>query len=119
MISIDEGALICDFAETYHILNYKALPATMAATLAVGLGDNSRIKRKLNNQPATAEVIISTALLDTLNQIAYRLSDGSGTPPESLIGKLFEEHEPIKKMCMGFDSEKDCEKYRAELLRGE
>lgn len=116
MISADECALICDFAETYHIYDYKVLPLSLAATLAAGLGDNSRIKRKINEQPTTAEVILSTAILDTLNQIAYRLSDGSGVPPESLIYKLYEEHENPSKMCMGFESYKEYEAYRAEIL---
>ena len=37
MIALDQNALICDFAETYGIYNYRALPVSLLATLAVGL----------------------------------------------------------------------------------
>ena len=37
MINLDEGALICDFAETYHIYNYREFEPFYVATLANGL----------------------------------------------------------------------------------
>lgn len=46
MIALDEGALICDMAETYHIYDMRALPAETLATLACGLREDSRIKMK-------------------------------------------------------------------------
>ena len=46
MIALDEDALICDMAETYHIYNMEQLPVEYVATLANGLRDNSRIKMK-------------------------------------------------------------------------
>jgi len=47
MIHTDEDALICDLAETYHIFNYRELPPSLAATLSVGLKDDSRIKKEV------------------------------------------------------------------------
>lgn len=44
MVALDEDALICDFAETYHIYDYRRLPVEYAATLAYGLRENSRIR---------------------------------------------------------------------------
>ena len=41
MIATDEDALICDFAETYHIYDYRSLDVEYAATLAYGLRDDS------------------------------------------------------------------------------
>lgn len=46
MIALDEDALICDFAETYRIYDMYLLTVSYAATLAVGLRTNSRIKMK-------------------------------------------------------------------------
>lgn len=46
MIALDEDALICDMAETYHIYSMEQLPVEYAATLAAGLRHDSRIKLK-------------------------------------------------------------------------
>ena len=46
MIALDEDALICDFAEFYHIYNYYDYPVEYVAILANGLRDNSRIRHK-------------------------------------------------------------------------
>lgn len=46
MIALDEGALVCDMAETYHIYDMRALPVETLATLACGLREDSRIKLK-------------------------------------------------------------------------
>lgn len=59
MIALDEDALICDFAETYHVFDYKALTVELAATLAAGLRQNSRIRLKASG----LEVDINTLLL--------------------------------------------------------
>ena len=58
MISLDESALICDFAETYHILDYRALPLKLAAVLACGLRDDSRIKMKLAGMKLNPETML-------------------------------------------------------------
>ena len=48
MIALDEGALVCDMAETYHIYDMRALPVETLATLACGLREDSRIKLKMS-----------------------------------------------------------------------
>ena len=55
MLKKDEEALICDFAETYHIYDYKRLPLTTVAALAVGLRENSRLKMAMNEAETTTE----------------------------------------------------------------
>lgn len=59
MIALDEDALICDMAETYHIYNVRDFPCDYVATLANGLRDNSRIKMKA----AGLRVELNTLLL--------------------------------------------------------
>lgn len=56
MINTDEDALICDFAETYHIYDYRSLPLHMAGIFACGLRPDSRIGMAIiqietNNRP--------------------------------------------------------------------
>lgn len=50
MILTDEDALICDLAETYHVLDYRALPLKTAAALASGLRADARIFEVLKKQ---------------------------------------------------------------------
>lgn len=69
MIALDEGALICDFAETYQIYNYKALPVSLAATLAVGLRDDSRIKLKRNGQLVSNTDVLLSVVADRLGVV--------------------------------------------------
>lgn len=59
MIALDEDALICDMAETYHIYDIYSAPVEYVATLAIGLRENSRIKQKAMG----LEVDINTLLL--------------------------------------------------------
>lgn len=47
MLGEDQNALMCDMAETYHVMDIWALPVDVLATLASGLRENSRIKMKL------------------------------------------------------------------------
>ena len=61
MIETDESALICDFAETYHIYDYRALPVSYAATLAYGLRSDSRIRLKLGEVKEEVPCFISAA----------------------------------------------------------
>ena len=42
MLAADEDAVICDFAEVYHVLDLRALAPPLAATLAAGLPPDSR-----------------------------------------------------------------------------
>lgn len=69
MIGLDEDALICDFAETYHVFDFRTLPATLAATLAVGLRDNSRIKMTMSERKAPVDTILLAGILDRLSVI--------------------------------------------------
>lgn len=67
MISTDEEALICDFAQVYHIYDYQSLPADYVGTLAVGLPDNSRIKRKLAGLQVSLETLLLSIIADKLS----------------------------------------------------
>ena len=95
MIGIGEDLLICDFAETYRIYDYKQLPVPYAAILAVGLRDNSRIKMKIAESKGTFEERMMTMIYDLVNVIRYYHTqdayDGVNHP-ESLYSQLFDKN---------------------------
>ena len=71
MVKLDEDALICDFAEVYHIHKYRELPLKYAAVLAYGLPDDSRIKRRMSGAKTTTPVLLQAAAADALNMLVW------------------------------------------------
>ncbi len=91
MVTTDEDALICDFAETYGIYNYKELPIMYAATLASGLRDNSRIKMAISGAKVELNTLIMAATLDRLSFLAWaKTKDGENNKnrPASIVEQL-------------------------------
>lgn len=115
---MDEDAVICDLAETYHIFDWKSLPLLTVATLVYGLGQNSRIKRKLSNEQYTTEEIMLMNIADALNILVWMNSeDGlNGTnKPQSFIELT---HNKKENNQQGFTTKEEFEE-RLALLRGE
>lgn len=71
MINECEDKLICDLAETYHILNYRELSPDLVATLLIGLGDGSRVKKHYSKNRLTIEQALLAMIADRLNFIAW------------------------------------------------
>lgn len=71
MISADRDALVCDLAETYGIFDFRALPVSLLATLAVGLRDDSRIKMRLAGAKATRSELLLAAAVDRLSMLLW------------------------------------------------
>ena len=95
MIGLGEDLLICDFAETYHIYDYKQLPVVYAAILAVGLRDNSRIKMRIAEAKGTFEEKLLSMIYDTVNVIKYYHTQDAAegkNPPEMITPKLFDKN---------------------------
>ncbi|MBQ2658637.1 MAG: hypothetical protein IJF87_08730 [Erysipelotrichaceae bacterium] len=119
MIHTDEDALICDLAETYHIFNYRELPPSLAATLSVGLKDDSRIKKKLRNVQSLPEYLVDAFIMDALNILIWQnTKDGSEgkNKPELIMNRVLGEEKDSN--YLSFASGEDFEKYRKELLNG-
>ena len=94
MIAADEDALICDFAETYHIYDYKALPVSYAAALACGLGPDSRIKMVISGIKIPTDVALQAAIIDRLSLLLWmQTEDGTKgrNRPKSLLDELTRE----------------------------
>lgn len=71
MMSKFPDELTCDMAETYGIFDIKRVPASLAATLAVGLRDDSRVKRAASNAPCSDEIILLASIADSLRWIVW------------------------------------------------
>ncbi|MBQ2649441.1 hypothetical protein IJI17_02755 [Candidatus Saccharibacteria bacterium] len=71
MVDECEDLLICDFAETYNVLNYRGLPLRLAATLACGLGANSRVVRHyIGIKEANTNVMLA-GITDAINGLTF------------------------------------------------
>ena len=117
---MDEDALICDLAETYHIFDYKALPVKLLATLSVGLRENSRIQMKLNNAKIPFDMIVSIAQFDALNWLRWsktKDAEKGRNMPQSLLKTVMGESDADDNITV-FDSAEEYERRRAEIIGG-
>lgn len=118
MIAKDEDALICDFAETYHILDYRALPARQAARLACGLRPSSRIVQALSGAPTDPETVLLALIADAVRILVWQnTEDGhkGRNQPKSLLAILW----GSSQTGAGFDSADDFEAWRASMIGGD
>lgn len=107
MIATDEDALVCDFAETYQVFDYKSLPARFAATLAAGLRDDSRIKMKMAGVSYSTETLMLAMAVDRLSLLFWaRTEDGqkNRNRPESIYAKLLGIGEKTENDIMSFEN---------------
>lgn len=120
MVTEDRDALICDLAETYHILNMKAHPVSLIATLATGLRSDSRIKMKLEGQNLTQEEGLLALIYDRLNWLRWsktRDAEKNRNMPESLYEYLSgAKKQETKDEITVYTSPEEFEKRRLELL---
>lgn len=83
-------------AETYGILDWSKLPAGMLATLATGLGDDSRIKMKIGGRKATRLELLLASAVDKLSTLIwFKTEDGHNgeNRPASVLSFLLDETE--------------------------
>lgn len=111
--------MICDFAETYHILGWRSLPVKLAATLAAGLRDDSRSKLALIGRRVSLDTQIAAGIYDKLAFLAWtktkQAQKGQGCPSPItpvLLGVQKEVKKPV-----GFTSAESFERARQKLLR--
>ena len=88
MIALDEDALICDMAETYHIFEMEQFPVEYIATLAVGLRDDARIKLKASGLSRDINTILLARIADNTAINCYLKTKDAQTgknPPKSTL----------------------------------
>ena len=119
MLSLDEDALVCDLAETYHVYDWRSLPLRTAATLASGLGVTSRIKTKMGGLSVPLDLLISAGIQDRLSLLVWAKTKdaqhGRNRPAmltDELLGHKDED-------SLSFTSGEDFERFRAGFIQGE
>ena len=120
MIAVDEAALECDLCETYHIMDYRELPARRAALFACGLPPDSRIMRKLDGAPAGPELLLLARICDALHVLIWQNTrDGmeGRNPPQSIFRAMMATVNPEPE-AVGFDSPEDFNEWREAITRG-
>lgn len=120
MIVLDEDALICDFAETYHIYDYRQIPASTAATLACGLRPDSRIKLKMANKPIGVNEMLLAGIIDRLSILIWQNTKDAANGvnfPESMLGKMLGRRS-VTGEVEAYESAEDFEAARREVLGG-
>lgn len=119
MLHEDETAVICDLAETYHVLDYRALPLKTVAALASGLRENSRIRMKLSGMKVSTDTMLAAATVDRLSMLIWaKTKDGEigRNRPESILDKLTAEDTRSDEEYKAFDSPEEFMQARKELL---
>lgn len=114
MIALDEDALICDFAEYYHIYNIYSYPVEYIATLAIGLRNNSRIKLKEKGLEVDIYMLLLAHIVDNTAYNLYaktkEAKKGQNKPP-SFVEMFFAKKElKDREKVVKFDSGEDFEK---------
>lgn len=111
MLRTDEDALICDFAQYYHVLNYRSLPAMLAATFLCGLPDDSRCKMKITGRGATIEQLMLAMIYDGINWLCWAQTKDAAhgrNRPKSLHDQLVNANKQDDKP-MSFSSAEEFE----------
>lgn len=119
MIKLDENALMCDLAETYHIYDYRQLPASKVAVFSLGLKDNSRIKKLLSNQMVDIDRLLLAGISDKLSYLLWsKTKDGvkGRNKPKSILEMLTVSKKENKQLA--FHSGEEFEQMRANIMAG-
>lgn len=120
MIALDENALICDFAETYHIYDYRKLPVKMAAIFASGLKKDSRIYMKKNDMQYTTDTMLLASMADSMAFLAWSKTEAAKENtgrPKSILQQMLKKEEKQNDVMI-FANGEEFKKARKELLKG-
>ena len=85
------------------MLDFRALPLRLAATLAFGLPPESRSKMKLIGEEIPLEKKMQAAMVDSLRHVDWVLCGAQGKAPSSLLSVMAGEQED-GGMVQSFDS---------------
>ena len=103
--------MICDFAETYGVLDWRTLPLKTAAALSVGLRDNSRVKMKITGVEAGQDTLLLAAAVDRLSLLWWAKTKDAETGanrPKSIFEQLTNRSERDEaRKTTAFDSGED------------
>lgn len=110
---------MCDFAETYHLFDFKELPPRTAAALCAGLGKDSRIKRKLSGQKVDDTTALLAIIADRLALLLWSQSkDGrrGRNRPKSIFEAILYGEKQSSGAVRGYASAEEFEAARREII---
>ena len=119
MRAIYKDALVCDFAQYYHLYDLECIDINLGATLACGLPSESRTIRKISGQIFPTEMILQMGILDVLRSIEHayiNVHSKRKVPKPQSIFKLMNKKDD--KDIRAFRSGEEFEIEREKLLRG-
>ena len=119
MVAVDEDALICDLAETYHIYDYRSLPLQRVAIFAAGLRENSRIKTKISGLKYPLDTMLLSFVVDRLSLLVW-MQTKNGTKgidrPKPILGVISDE--TAESEIESFNTPEEFERRRLEIIGG-
>lgn len=122
MLATDADALTCDMAETYGILDWHTLPLPLAAVLAAGLRENSRIRMKMSGARADPETMLLASITDRVGLLVWQNTEdarhGRGCPP-SVFNLLLGIESGQSGPVTGYATPEEYEAARTRILGGE
>lgn len=111
--------MICDFAETYHILDYKGLSPSLVATLLIGLKDDSRVKMFISNNKVTLDHILLSIIADNIQFLAWTKTKDAKHgryDKKSILKILNGEYESEKDELVSFATIEEFEEYMKQFV---
>ena len=117
MIAEGEEELICDFAETYGVYDWRSLPLETAATLAAGLRENSRIKMLMRGERTDFNTLLLAAAVDRLTFLVWsKTKDGqkNRNRPKSILDGICKQEKQSDILAFSTPEEfrKELDKFR-------
>ena len=115
MAALAPDELVCDMAETYHVLDWRALGLPLAATLAGGLRETSRTCMALNHAPITTDTLLLGAMADSLQLLVWSKTKDAQhgrNRPAPVLGTA------RRRKVTGFATAAEFEAAKAEILKG-
>lgn len=119
MRAIYKDALICDFAQYYHLYDLDQIGLKTASILACGLPPDSRTIKKIAGQKYSTEMLLQMGVLDALRSLEHAyisVHSKKKIPKPQSIFKLLSQKDD--KEIRTFRSGEDFERERIRLLRG-
>ena len=119
MAALAPDELVCDMAETYHVLDWRALGLPLAATLAGGLRETSRTCMALNHAPITTDTLLLGAMADSLQLLVWSKTKDAQhgrTRPAPVLDTLL--GTARRRKVTGFATAAEFEAAKAEILKG-
>lgn len=118
MLSMDKNAVICDLAETYNIYDYKRVPGRLLGILVAGLGENTRIGKRINGVRGTVSEVLLAQILDGIRFLCWaKTEDGQKGKhrPKSVASEFFVSEDKEKTKAVSIDN---FEKIREKIIGG-